>query len=161
MSTKLDAEAEKEFPLIEVKAMFPSDKLYNDRQIGKREAFVKGWLAREQSAQPQPPIMDSEWATKGCREVWAAAGYNDRERAAERFRNGPYQAWSNGWMESRLALVGEGIYAAPVPSQQPSVSVEKIMDVVNAWCDDQPHVGRHSATKQADLRSRLQTLLSK
>jgi len=58
-------------------------------------------------------VMDSAWVTDGCREVWAAAGYNDKERAAERFRQGPYQAWACGWMESRLALVGSGIYAKP------------------------------------------------
>jgi hypothetical protein len=65
------------------------------------------------STQPAQPVMDSAWMTEGCRETWAAAGYNDKERAAERFRQGPYQAWACGWMESRAKLIGSGIYAKP------------------------------------------------
>lgn len=82
----------------------------------EQDAELEACIAQSEAMEAQAGervVMDSEWVTKGCREVWAAAGYNDKERAAERFRQGPYQAWACGWMESRLALVGSGIYAKP------------------------------------------------
>ena len=81
----------------------------------KKEADIRTIqnLFAELDAHPSQPIMDSTWMTEGCRETWAAAGYNDKERAAERFRQGPYQAWACGWMESRAKLIGSGIYAHP------------------------------------------------
>lgn len=54
-------------------------------------------------------------------------------------------------------------YAAGQAAKYSSVEqmVEEIMKAVNAWADDQPHVGWYVPTKQADLRSRLTSLISK
>lgn len=62
-------------------------------------------LLRSQEGEP----VAEECATKpiigNVRERWEELGYNEPDRAAERFRGDPWKAWYNGWIEGRWPLM--------------------------------------------------------
>lgn len=55
----------------------------------------------------------------------------------------------------RLDLRIDAALTALKSLEGPRLTVDEAMKAANAWADHEPHVGRYSATKQADLRARL------
>lgn len=71
-------------------------------------ALTDAALASLKSIKPRKPVNE-ECATTpiigNVRERWDELGYSDPERASERFRDDPWKAWYNGWIEGRWPLM--------------------------------------------------------
>ena len=104
-------------------------------------------LASLKSMEPRKPVNE-ECATTpiigNVRERWEELGYNDPERASERFRDDPWKAWYNGWIEGRWPLMvnkadtdNERYQAmkteSPAPAPAPLVSNEDLGSNMNVY----------------------------
>lgn len=138
-------------------------------------AYALGQASREQSAQPQQPVAmihndyDASVACSNCGTDGGFSTYDDLDWAK---RCPGCGRPISEQVDAKGNRTPHPLYAAPVPSQQPSVSVEEQVshlmhgafapwyrDSVIPWLKG----GDFSDTRgiDADLRSRLQTLLSK
>lgn len=73
------------------------------------------------------PERDSAWIVEGCREAWKDGGFEDKDRADERFRT-KYQTFAVGWMESRMRLIG------PTPDPDAHLTGEAYLQAKQERC---------------------------
>lgn len=102
-----------------VDEMVPMGRTFNVYEVERALGMMRGTYESERRADKariaelEKVVTDfrpnSEAIIDGASESWRAAGYEDPDRAAERFRGGLRQSFIVGWHESRMHLSGQSV----------------------------------------------------